>query len=104
MDTIAERLSSEIRVQTGEEFLIFQERSEIAWGQHWQQRINGALDAVTLLLVIVTPGLIRSSACRAEIARFLEREREQGRQDLILPVRRPACIPQPLAQSRNRIA
>jgi parallel beta-helix repeat protein len=41
---------------------------------------------VTLLLVIITPGFFRSPACRAEVTRFLEREQEQGRQDLILPV------------------
>jgi hypothetical protein len=27
-------------VQTGEEFLIFQDRTDIAWGQNWQQHIG----------------------------------------------------------------
>ncbi len=81
-----ERLSTEVRAQTGEEFPIFQDRNDIAWGQGWQQRIDETLDAVTLLLVIITPGLFRSPACRAEVARFLERERALGRSDLILPV------------------
>ena len=56
-----------MRAQTGQEFVIFQDRSDIAWGQNWQQRIEEALDAVTLLLVIITPGLFRSPACRAEV-------------------------------------
>jgi hypothetical protein len=77
---------TEVRAQTGEEFPIFQDRNDIAWGQSWQQRIDETLDAVTLLLVIITPGLFRSLACRAEVTRFLERERALGRQDLILPV------------------
>jgi parallel beta-helix repeat protein len=81
-----QRLSTEVRAQTGEEFAIFQDRNDIAWGQSWQQRIDETLDAVTLLLVIITPGLFRSPACRAEVARFLDRERTLGRQDLILPV------------------
>jgi F-box protein 11 len=81
-----ERLSTEVQAQTGEEFSIFQDRNDIAWGQNWQQRIDEALDAVTLLLVIVTPSLFRSPACRAEVERFLKRERELGRTDLILPV------------------
>jgi parallel beta-helix repeat protein len=81
-----ERLSAEVRVQTGEEFLIFQDRNDIAWGQNWQQRLDEALDAVTLLLVIITPSFFRSPACRAEVERFLARERELGREDLILPV------------------
>ena len=81
-----ERLSAEIRVQTGEEFSIFQDRNDIAWGQNWQQRIDQALDAATLLLVIITPSFFRSPACRTEVQRFLEREQTLGRDDLILPV------------------
>ena len=81
-----ERLAAEVRAQTGEEFAIFQDRNDIAWGQNWQQRIDEALDAVTLLLVIITPSLFRSPPCRAEFQRFLDRERALGRADLILPV------------------
>jgi parallel beta-helix repeat protein len=81
-----ERLAAEVRVQAGEEFLIFQDRADIAWGQNWQQRIDQALDTVTLLLVIITPGFFRSPHCRAEVEQFLDRERQLGRDDLILPV------------------
>lgn len=81
-----ERLAAEIRVQTGEEFAIFQDRTDIAWGQNWQRRIVETLDAVTLLLVIMTPGFFRSPHCRAEAEQFLDRERRLGRDDLILPV------------------
>ncbi len=81
-----ERLSAEVRVQTGEEFPIFQDRNDIAWGQAWQERIEQALDAATLLVAIITPSFFRSPACRKEVERFLERERELSRHDLILPV------------------
>jgi hypothetical protein len=70
-----ERLAAEVRVQTGEEFRIFQDRADIAWGQNWQHRIDQALDTVTLLLVIITPGFFRSPHCRAELEQFLDRER-----------------------------
>ena len=81
-----ERLGAEVRAQTGQEFAIFQDRNDIAWGQNWQQRIDETLDAVTLLLVIITPSLFLSPPCRAEVTRFLDRERALGRADLILPV------------------
>jgi hypothetical protein len=81
-----ERLAAEVRAQTGEEFAIFQDRNDIAWGENWQQRIDEALDAVTLLVVIVTPSLFRSRAYRAEFQKFLDRERTLGGADLILPV------------------
>jgi cobaltochelatase CobT len=81
-----ERLDAEVRAQTGQEFGIFQDRNDIAWGQNWRQRIDEALDSVTLLLVIITPSLFHSPACRAEVEKFLDRERALGRGDLILPV------------------
>lgn len=37
-----ERLAAEIQVQTGEEFLIFQDRADIEWGQNWQHRLDQA--------------------------------------------------------------
>ena len=81
-----DRLAAEVRAQTGEKFPIFQDRADIAWGQNWQRRIEERLDGVTLLLVIITPGFFRSTACRQELERFAARERELGRDDLILPV------------------
>ncbi len=81
-----ERLAAEVRAQTGQEFVIFQDRNDIAWGQNWRRRIDETLDAVTLLLVIITPSLFQSPACRDEIGKFLDRERDLGRADLILPV------------------
>lgn len=86
LSAFRERLAGEIRIQTGHEFPIFQDRNDIAWGQNWRQRIEETLDEVTLLLVIVTPGLFHSPACRDEVGRFREREQKLGRADLILPV------------------
>jgi parallel beta-helix repeat protein len=85
LSAFRERLAAEVRAQTGREFVIFQDR-DISWGQNWQQRIDGALDVVTLLLAVITPGFFASQACREELARFLARERQMGRGDLILPV------------------
>jgi F-box protein 11 len=80
-----ERLSAEVRMQIGQDFPIFQDRSDIAWGQNWRTRIDETLDTVTLLVPVMTPGFFASAACH-EVTRFLERERRLGRSDLILPV------------------
>jgi hypothetical protein len=47
---LRERLAAEVQVQIGEEFPIFQDRNDIAWGQHWKSRIDDTLDAVTVLI------------------------------------------------------
>ncbi len=80
------RLSAEVRMQTGVDFPIFQDRDDIAWGQNWRSRIEEGLDTVTFLIPIVTPSFFRSPHCRDEVSRFVQRERELGRGDLILPV------------------
>ena len=86
-----ERLSDEVRVQIGEEFLIFQDRKDIRWGQNWKKRIEGSLDEVTFLIPIVTPSFFKSPACRDELQRFLEREKELKRDDLVLPIYYVEC-------------
>ena len=86
-----ERLSGEVRMQTGEPFDIFQDRKDIAWGQQWQERINDSLNAVTFLIPIITPAFFKSTACRDELERFLKREEGLKRSDLILPVYYLAC-------------
>jgi hypothetical protein len=40
-----ERLSHEVGVYIGEEFLIFRDREEILLGQSWKERIEESLDA-----------------------------------------------------------
>ena len=86
-----ERLGDEVRVQIGEEFLIFQDRKDIRWGQNWKKRIEGSLDEVTFLIPIVTPSFFKSPACRDELQRFLEREKELKRDDLVLPIYYVEC-------------
>jgi F-box protein 11 len=87
-----ERLSGEVRMQTGESFDIFQDRKHIVWGQPWQERLDSSLAAVTFLLPIITPAFFKSDACRAELERFLKREKELGRGDLILPIYYVNCL------------
>ena len=86
-----ERLSGEVRMQTGEAFDIFQDRNDIAWGQQWKKRIDESLDAVTFLIPIITPAFFKSPACREEFERFLKREEKLDRTDLILPVYYVEC-------------
>ncbi|HEX2391381.1 MAG TPA: right-handed parallel beta-helix repeat-containing protein [Solirubrobacterales bacterium] len=80
-----EALQSALRIHTGQRLTIFQDR-DLAWGEAWRERIDGSLDAVAVLIPILTPSFFASKECRRELARFLEREGELGRRDLVLPV------------------
>jgi F-box protein 11 len=85
------RLSGEIRIQIGEEFGIFQDRKDIAWGEQWRRRIDESMDASTFLFPIITPGFLKSAECRNELSRFLDREKQLGRDDLIFPIYYVSC-------------
>jgi F-box protein 11 len=86
LSTLRAKLEGEIRTVTGESFKIFQDRRDIQIGQNWLERINQALDSVTLLIAILTPSFFRSADCRAEMQHFLEREEKLQRNDLIIPI------------------
>lgn len=80
------RLEREIMLQTGTEVTIFQDRGDIRWGEEWRARIESSLGEVAFLIPILTPNFFKSSACRRELDRFIQRERELGRRDLIFPI------------------
>jgi len=96
-----ENLSAEVRVHTGEEFLIFQDRKDIHWGEQWKKRIEESLDEATFLVPIVTPSFFKSTACRKELQQFLLWERKVERDDLILPVYYVDC---PLLNDKEKCA
>lgn len=98
---LRKRLSGEVRVQTGQEFPIFQDRNDILWGQQWKERIDESLDEVTFLIPIITPGFFKSDVCGDELRKFLEREKKLGRNDLILPVYYVDC---PLLNDKEKRA
>jgi hypothetical protein len=70
----------------GGDFEIFQDSEGIAWGQHWQTRLDEALKEALFLIPILTPSYFNSPACRNELEAFLNLERRSGRQDRILPL------------------
>ena len=101
-----DRLSGEIEAHTGRPFPIFYDRRDIRWGEQWRTRVDGAIDAVTFLIPVVTPGFFTSGECRREIENFLDRETKLGRGDLILPVYYIDCplLNEPASREANPIA
>jgi F-box protein 11 len=85
------RLSGEVYAHTAEPFDIFQDKESIGWGADWECRINDCIDAGTFLICIITPRFFKSDGCRNELERFVAREKELGRHDLILPIYYITC-------------
>ncbi|WP_129632662.1 tetratricopeptide repeat protein [Candidatus Oscillochloris fontis] len=79
-----EELRRALRFHSGEEVEIFQEGTGVDLGQPIQERISRSLREVMILVPIITPNYFTSEACRRDIALFLNRERQLGRNDLII--------------------
>ncbi|PKB64833.1 MAG: hypothetical protein BZY80_01825 [SAR202 cluster bacterium Io17-Chloro-G2] len=103
---LRERLSAEVRMQTGEEFPIFQDRDDIQWGQNWRRRIEESVDEVTFFIPIITPSFFRSDGCCDELRQFIQRELDLNRDDLILPVYYVDCpvLNSPEGRANNDLA
>ena len=87
-----QHLSQEVRAQTGDQFLLFQDKTNIKWGQNWKVRIEESIDGSAFFIPVITPSFFKSTACCNELERFVEREKSLGRSDLILPVYYIECI------------
>jgi F-box protein 11 len=79
-------LQDEVGMQIGDDFRIFLDRTDIGWGDNWRERIETSLDSVTLLIPVITPRFFGSDECRGELERFLKREADLGRNDLVWPI------------------
>ena len=55
LTTFRERLSQEVRIQTGEAFPIFQDKDDIQLGQKWKDRIEGSLDEAVAAAALALP-------------------------------------------------
>ena len=80
-------LSKELQLRIGQQpkVRIFQDVATIPHGRKWTEEIERALGQSSFLIPIVTPAFLQSSMCCLEVKRFIERERELGRSDLIFP-------------------
>jgi hypothetical protein len=83
---LREELSKTVQFLHGEEIEIFQDVEGIKLGQNIQQQITASLNETLLLIPILTPSYFKSAWCRDELSSFLDRERQLGRNDLIISI------------------
>ena len=80
------QIEKAVSLERGRRFDVFQDTENISWGQDWQYKIDNALANSSILIPIVTPRFFESQQCKSEIRKFLNREVQLGRADLVLPV------------------
>jgi formylglycine-generating enzyme required for sulfatase activity len=86
LSALRQRLEDALRFASGEPLDIFQDVEDIKFGQDIRQRIEKSLAETMVFVPIITPSYLKSRWCREELERFLKREQQLGRRDLILPI------------------
>ena len=76
-------LSGTLRFVSGNDVAVFQEGTDVAIGEPIQERISQSLNEAMVLVPVITPSFFTDPNCREILARFLERERQLGRNDLV---------------------
>ena len=83
------RIQSELRGQIGRSertLRLWQDAEAIAPGTLWEAEITAAIEQSVFFIPIVSPRVIRSEHCGIEFKKFLDREKQLGRSDLVFPI------------------
>jgi hypothetical protein len=79
-------IQSDLRLQLGRDFRLWQDTAAISEGALWEDEINRAIAESVFFIPIVTPSSVGSPHCKFEFESFLKREAALGRKDLIFPI------------------
>ena len=89
LSTIRELIQNELRARLGrsrQSLRLWQDQEAIAPGSMWESEINTAVKQSVFFIPIITPRVINSKYCGVEFKRFLDREKELRRDDLVFPI------------------
>ena len=86
--TMGDIMTQAVNIYLGSDdlFEIFYDAKSIKPGEDWQNRIDNVVSEASLLITILSPSFFSSRHCLYEVERFLKRQKQTGRNDLILPI------------------
>src|ERR1700738_3499967 len=86
---LANRIYRELRSQLGRtdaDFKLWRDKDALAAGEQWREKLKEAVSESVFFIQMVTPSAVKSGFLRFEFERFIEREKELGRTDLVFPI------------------
>ena len=83
---LCEELQRVLRELAGEKIQVIQDADVIAFGERWRDSETNRLSDKRVLVPILSPSYLASTACRAQARMFLDLETDAGRQDRLLPI------------------
>jgi hypothetical protein len=83
---LAELVSAEYSLTTGQDLTLFTDRTDPRWADEWHERVRAGTAATTFFVPIITPRYFRQPDCRAELVEFTCRARALGAAELVMPI------------------
>lgn len=85
------RLESEVRLLSGENFVIFQDKVHIRFGQNWKDVLDQYIRDSLFFFPVVTAGFLKSRRCRDELLAFCKLEQDVPNRKVIFPIYYSEC-------------
>jgi hypothetical protein len=70
--------------RTDKNFKLWRDKDALAAGEQWKEKLKAAVSESVFFIQMVSPSTLNSPYCRFEFESFLQREKELGRDDLVL--------------------
>ena len=70
---LAEEIAKSYEFLYGNKLDVFIDKKSIEWGQDWQRELDRRIESCNIIMPAVTPGYIKSEACRKELFAFNEK-------------------------------
>lgn len=70
---LAEEIAKSYEFLYGNKLDVFIDKKSIEWGQDWQRELDKRIESCNIIMPAVTPGYIKSEACRKELFAFSEK-------------------------------
>ncbi len=87
LSKLRDKIFRELGMQLGHrDFRLWQDKTAIAYGDLWKNRIRTAIAESVFFIPIVTPRAVGSEYCKFEFKSFLAREAALGRANLVFPI------------------
>lgn len=83
---LADDISREYELLSGDDLNIFRDVQDINWGEDWVDKISQALAGIAFLIPVLTPAYFKSGPCRDELQEFVNSAERLGLEELILPI------------------
>ena len=86
LSNLKEDLCTEFNILSGSSLDLYIDRESIAWGDNWRKSITSGINDASFFIPVLSPNYFNSGSCRAELTQYMEKAKELGAKELLLPL------------------